>query len=71
MRLIFSCTEETYISDGSPTTTRLDAKDMNIFGAMPLEEEVIVVQCKNCHRPLLPSKFKEHTSKVISIYMYM
>ncbi|KAG2192492.1 hypothetical protein INT46_003246 [Mucor plumbeus] len=50
---------------GSPVTTRLDAKDMDIFGAMPLEEEIVVVKCKNCQRPILPSKFKEHSESCI------
>ncbi|KAF1805017.1 SCA7, zinc-binding domain-containing protein [Mucor lusitanicus] len=50
---------------GSPVTTRLDVKDMDIFGAMPLEEEFVVVKCKNCQRPILPSKFKEHSELCI------
>ncbi|GAN10826.1 SCA7-domain-containing protein, partial [Mucor ambiguus] len=50
---------------GSPVTTRLDVKDMDIFGAMPLEEEFVVVKCKNCQRPILPSKFKEHSESCI------
>lgn len=39
---------------------------MEIFGAMPLEEEIVVVKCNNCQRPILPSKFKEHSGKNIS-----
>ncbi|CEP08539.1 hypothetical protein [Parasitella parasitica] len=45
---------ESASESGSPVTTRLDAKDMDVFGAMPLEEEIVVVKCKNCQRPILP-----------------
>lgn len=50
--------------EGSPVTTRLDAKDMNVFGLMPMEEDIVIVKCTNCHRPLLPSKFKEHSGNL-------
>ncbi|KAI8643686.1 SCA7, zinc-binding domain-containing protein [Parasitella parasitica] len=56
---------ESVSESGSPITTRFDAKDMSIFGAMPLEEEIVVVKCKNCQRPILPSKFKEHSETCI------
>ncbi|KAI9277640.1 SCA7, zinc-binding domain-containing protein [Sporodiniella umbellata] len=44
----------------SPETTRFDAKDMEILGSMPMEEETVVVKCISCYRPLLPSRFKAH-----------
>ncbi|KAG1437188.1 hypothetical protein G6F56_013226 [Rhizopus delemar] len=44
----------------SSETTRFDAKDMEILGSMPMEEDTVVVKCNNCQRPLLPSRFKEH-----------
>ncbi|CAO0803621.1 unnamed protein product [Mucor circinelloides] len=56
---------ESVSESGSPVTTRFDVKDMDIFGAMPLEEEFVVVKCKNCQRPILPSKFKEHSESCI------
>ncbi|CAO3620316.1 unnamed protein product [Mucor fragilis] len=56
---------ESVSESGSPVTTRLDIKDMDIFGAMPLDEEFVVVKCKNCQRPILPSKFKEHSESCI------
>ncbi|KAG2204799.1 hypothetical protein INT47_004074, partial [Mucor saturninus] len=46
---------------GSPVTTQLDAKDMEIFGAMPMRDDIVVVKCNHCQRPLLASKFKEHS----------
>lgn len=47
----------------SSETTRFDAKDMEILGSMPMEEDTVVVKCNNCQRPLLPSRFKEHAGK--------
>lgn len=52
---------------GSPVTTQLNAKDMEIFGAMPMDEDIVVVKCNNCRRPILPSKFKEHCGNFIWI----
>lgn len=55
--------DDSLSESGSPVTTRLDVKDMEIFGAMPMDEDIVVVKCNNCQRPLLPSKFKEHSGK--------
>ncbi|KAI8067705.1 uncharacterized protein B0P05DRAFT_203532 [Gilbertella persicaria] len=57
--------DESASEEGSPVTTRLNAKDMQVFGSMPMEEDIVVVKCNNCHRPLLPSKFKEHSESCI------
>lgn len=60
--------DDNYSESGSPVTTRFDAKDMDIFGAMPMEEDIVVVKCNNCQRPLLASKFKEHSGNKILHY---
>ncbi|KAI8370147.1 SCA7, zinc-binding domain-containing protein [Choanephora cucurbitarum] len=63
--------EDTMSEEGSPVTTRLDAKDMDVFGLMPMEEDIVVVKCTNCHRPLLPSKFKEHSESCIGNNLFL
>lgn len=55
--------DDSFSESGSPATTRLDEKDMGLFGVMPMEDDIVVVKCKNCERPLLASKFKEHSGK--------
>lgn len=55
--------DDSYYSEDSPTITRLDAKDMNVFGTMPLKEDIVVIKCKQCSRPLLASQFKDHLGK--------
>ncbi|KAI9246011.1 hypothetical protein EDC94DRAFT_394217 [Helicostylum pulchrum] len=55
--------DDSFSESGSPATTRLNEKDMGLFGVMPMEDDIVVVKCKNCERPLLASKFKEHSGK--------
>ncbi|KAI9469960.1 MAG: hypothetical protein EXX96DRAFT_387081 [Benjaminiella poitrasii] len=59
--------DDSYSESESPVTTQLDAKDRGIFGTMPMEENIVVVKCNNCQRPLFPNKFKEHSDGYPSI----
>ncbi|KAI0629302.1 SCA7-domain-containing protein [Trametes polyzona] len=45
----------------SPPTAWLSARDMKIYGAEPLEQEIGVVKCKECLKPVLRSAIVEHT----------
>lgn len=40
---------------------------MELFGVMPMEDDIVVVKCKNCQRPLLANKFKEHSGKILAL----
>ncbi|KAG0167293.1 hypothetical protein DFQ30_000925 [Apophysomyces sp. BC1015] len=53
--------EETISETGSPTT-KLNANDMKTFGALPMEDDIVVVRCKSCQRPILASSFNEHSA---------
>ncbi|KAI8976752.1 SCA7, zinc-binding domain-containing protein [Pilobolus umbonatus] len=52
--------EDSYSEGSSPSTTRLDMNDMKIYGAMPMEDEIVVVKCKHCHKPVLANQFRVH-----------
>lgn len=36
---------------------------MKTYGNMPMEDDIVVVNCNHCKRPILPSSFKEHLGK--------
>ncbi|KAL0095735.1 SCA7, zinc-binding domain-containing protein [Phycomyces blakesleeanus] len=38
----------------------LDSKDRRMFGVMPMKEEIVMVKCTHCERPILGSSFNEH-----------
>lgn len=44
----------------SPSYTALKASDMKTYGSMPIEEDIVVVQCKVCSKPILASNFAHH-----------
>jgi hypothetical protein len=45
----------------SPPTTWLNSKDdMKMFGAEPLREEVGIVKCRDCDKPVLKCAIMEH-----------
>ncbi|KAI0766945.1 SCA7, zinc-binding domain-containing protein [Trametes elegans] len=44
----------------SPPTSWLSARDMKTFGAGPLEQEVGIVKCKDCLKPILRSAILDH-----------
>ncbi|KAF9965760.1 hypothetical protein BGZ70_004178 [Mortierella alpina] len=47
----------------TPTASRLEYKEMKTYGGMPMVDEVVVVTCVNCDKPLIPSAYKEHRAK--------
>ncbi|KAF8939744.1 hypothetical protein BGZ58_008832 [Dissophora ornata] len=47
----------------TPTASRLECKEMKTYGGMPMADDVVVVTCVNCDKPMIPSAFKEHRSK--------
>ncbi|KDQ11160.1 hypothetical protein BOTBODRAFT_35701 [Botryobasidium botryosum FD-172 SS1] len=46
----------------SPPTSWLPAHDMKVFGARPLAQEVGIVRCNECSKPILASAMAEHSS---------
>ena len=44
----------------SPPTAWLSARDMKVFGSTPLKEQIGIVRCKQCDRPVLRSAFADH-----------
>lgn len=44
----------------SPPTAWLSARDMKVFGSTPLREQIGIVRCKQCDRPVLRSAFADH-----------
>ncbi|KAI8996583.1 SCA7, zinc-binding domain-containing protein [Trametes punicea] len=51
----------------SPPTAWLSARDMKTFGAEPLEQEVGIVKCKECFKPILRSAISEHAENCVKI----
>ncbi|EJF64263.1 SCA7-domain-containing protein [Dichomitus squalens LYAD-421 SS1] len=51
----------------SPPTSWLSARDMKTFGAQPLVQEVGVVKCKDCLKPVLRSAVLEHADNCAKI----
>lgn len=49
----------------SPTVTQLDVNDRKTYGTVTMEEDVIIVTCKSCNRPILMSAFKQHSGRDI------
>ncbi|KAI9491259.1 SCA7, zinc-binding domain-containing protein [Zychaea mexicana] len=52
------------LSDGdelSPTVTKFETSERKAFGTKTMEEDVIVVKCKTCQRPILASSFRAHS----------
>lgn len=47
----------------SPPTAWLSARDMKVFGSTPLKEQIGIVKCKQCSRPVLRSAFADHHCK--------
>ncbi|KAF9960686.1 hypothetical protein BGZ72_006256 [Mortierella alpina] len=47
----------------TPTASRLEYKEMKTYGGMPMVDEVVVVTCVNCEKPMIPSAYKEHRAK--------
>ncbi|KAG0051266.1 hypothetical protein BGZ83_003900 [Gryganskiella cystojenkinii] len=47
----------------TPTTSRLDFKEMKTYGGLPLSDDIVVVTCNGCDKPMIPSAFKEHRLK--------
>ncbi|RPD64433.1 SCA7-domain-containing protein [Lentinus tigrinus ALCF2SS1-7] len=51
----------------SPPTSWLSARDMKMFGAEPLVQEVGIVKCKDCQKAVLRSAILEHAEHCIKI----
>lgn len=48
----------------SPPTAWLSARDMKVFGSTPLKEQIGIVRCKQCDRPVLRSAFADHLGQL-------
>lgn len=44
----------------APTASRLEFKEMKTYGGMPMTDEVVIVTCVHCDKPMIPSAVKEH-----------
>ena len=53
------------LSDGelSPTVSRFDSSERKIYGTNTMEEDVVVLKCNTCNRPILASSFRTHSGK--------
>ncbi|KAG0003150.1 hypothetical protein BGZ79_001570 [Entomortierella chlamydospora] len=47
----------------TPTASRLEFKEMRTYGGMPMQDELVVLTCNTCDKPIVPSAFKEHQAK--------
>ncbi|KAF9092406.1 hypothetical protein BGX29_002012 [Mortierella sp. GBA35] len=47
----------------APTASRLEFKEMKTYGGMPMSDEVVIVTCVHCDKPMIPSAVKEHRGK--------
>ncbi|KAI8334700.1 SCA7, zinc-binding domain-containing protein [Chlamydoabsidia padenii] len=47
-------------SESEPATTKLNYRDMKTYGNLPMQDEMAVVNCDSCQRPILASSFKKH-----------
>ncbi|KAG0326901.1 hypothetical protein BGZ99_008810 [Dissophora globulifera] len=47
----------------TPTASRLEYKEMKTYGGLPMSDDVVVVTCASCDKPMIPSAFKEHRAK--------
>ncbi|CAO3694264.1 unnamed protein product [Umbelopsis ramanniana] len=61
--LIFSSSDEESESASSPSYNPLRSSDMKTYGAAPIEEDIVVVKCKVCSKPILASNFTHHQGK--------
>ncbi|ORZ18663.1 SCA7, zinc-binding domain-domain-containing protein [Absidia repens] len=52
-------------TDGEPATTKLNYRDMKTYGNLPMEDEIAVVNCDSCQRPILASSFKDHLDNCV------
>ncbi|CAO3630019.1 unnamed protein product [Cunninghamella echinulata] len=52
-----------HVSENEISATKLNYRDVKTYGNMPMEDDIIVVNCNHCKRPILPSSFKEHLEK--------
>ncbi|KAF9931477.1 hypothetical protein FBU30_010093 [Linnemannia zychae] len=53
----------------TPTASRLDFKEMKTYGGMPMTDELVIVTCVNCNKPMIPSAVKEHRGKCKELAM--
>ncbi|KAI9029964.1 SCA7, zinc-binding domain-containing protein [Phycomyces nitens] len=42
------------------SATMLNSRDRKMFGVMPMKEEIVMVKCTQCERPILSSSFSQH-----------
>ncbi|KAG0370300.1 hypothetical protein BGZ54_006986 [Gamsiella multidivaricata] len=47
----------------TPTASRLEYKEMRTYGGMPMSDDLVVVTCTSCDKPMIPSAYKEHRAK--------
>ncbi|GJJ68131.1 SAGA-associated factor 73 [Entomortierella parvispora] len=47
----------------TPTSSRLESKEMKTYGGLPLSDDIVVLTCNSCDKPIIPSAFKEHRLK--------
>lgn len=58
----------------APTASRLEFKEMKTYGGMPMTDEVVIVTCVHCDKPMIPSAVKEHRGNLFvdtKVYVYM
>ncbi|KAI8579992.1 hypothetical protein K450DRAFT_240077 [Umbelopsis ramanniana AG] len=58
--LVFSSSDEESETASSPSYNPLRSSDMKTYGATPIEEDIVVVKCKVCSKPILASNFTHH-----------
>ncbi|CCM02451.1 uncharacterized protein FIBRA_04550 [Fibroporia radiculosa] len=51
----------------SPPTVWLSARDMKTFGAEPLKQDIGIVKCKDCGKPILKSAIADHADNCAKI----
>ena len=54
---------------GSPPAPFLTAKDMKLYGSVPLNQEIGIVRCADCDKPVLMSAIAEHDGEFRSFFL--
>ncbi|KAF9166246.1 hypothetical protein DFQ26_008387 [Actinomortierella ambigua] len=44
----------------SPTASRLDYQEMKTYGGQPMADDLVVMTCNHCNKPMIPSAYRQH-----------
>ncbi|KAF9970433.1 hypothetical protein BGZ73_006859 [Actinomortierella ambigua] len=44
----------------TPTASRLDYQEMKTYGGLPMADDLVVMTCNHCNKPMIPSAYRQH-----------